>query len=73
MDANVWPWRIRVTKADGTSPEQDYSEEFAGRPITELARHLSAKPGVVRVDLVTSFVAGEQVSPGSATVPLDVV
>lgn len=66
MNANDWPWRITVIKDDGTSPEHDYSEEFAGQPITELARHLSAKPGVVRVELSTVFVAGEQISPGPA-------
>lgn len=67
-----YQWRIKVTKTDGTTPEHDYEAEFAGRPITELARHLSAKPGVVRVELCTAFVAGEQVSPVTG-VPLDTV
>ena len=59
-----WPWRITVTKDDGTSRTDDYAaESIGGRPVTEFARWKSEQPGVARVELVTAFAAGEQISP----------
>lgn len=59
-----WPWRITVTKDDGTSRSEDYAaESIGGRPVTEFARWKSEQAGVTRVELTTAFVAGEQVSP----------
>ena len=66
MDANSWPWRITVTKTDGTSRTDDYAAaDLPGQDPIGMARYLSTKPGVARVDVSTVFVAGEQVSPAS--------
>jgi hypothetical protein len=65
-----WPWRITVTKDDGTSRSEDYAaESIGGRPVTEFARWKSEQAGVTRVELTTAFVAGEQVSPPATAKP----
>ena len=66
MDANVWLWRITTIYSDGTSRTDDYEDNFGGKPITSFARHISRQPGVDRIELATTFVAGEQINPGSA-------
>jgi len=67
MNVNDWPWRITVTKEDGTTRTDDYAAaDLAGQDPIGMARHLSGKPGVVRVDVSTAFAAGEQISPGPA-------
>ena len=60
MTSSNWPWLMKVTRTDGSVREDDYGAitDPAG-----LARFLSTKPDVVRVELSTAFVAGEQVSP----------
>ena len=60
-----WPWRITVTRADGTSDTDNYSGNYGGRPVTEYAAYMSRQDGVTRVDVSTTFAAGEQVNPGS--------
>ena len=60
-----WPWRITVTRDDGTSRTNDYEDGYGGRPIPEFAAYMSNQPGVARVDVSTAFIAGEQVSPAS--------
>lgn len=60
MGAGNWPWHVTATYADGSVQENDYAGDFD--PIG-FARHLSSRPNVVRVDVATSFVAGEQVTP----------
>ena len=62
MNANDWPWRITVTKTDGTVSTSDYtdSDDFH---VIGFARHMSAQPNVTRVNVSTAFAAGEQISP----------
>ena len=60
-----WPWRVTITKADGTSTSENYSDDFD--PIG-FAQHVSENNDVTRVDLATSFVAGEQVTPTTTEV-----
>ena len=70
MNANDWPWHMRVTHTDGTVREEDYhAQDYAADFDTiGFARHLSSRPNVARVDLATSFVAGEQVTPTTTEV-----
>lgn len=68
MDANYWPVRLTIHHGNGNVRTEDYSETFGGRPIAEYARHLSTLTDVTRVDLATSFVAGEQVTPTTTEV-----
>jgi hypothetical protein len=55
-----WPWRITITYADGSVRNDDYADDF--QPLG-FAQHLSSKPNVVRVEVTTVYVNGEQVSP----------
>jgi hypothetical protein len=57
-----WPWHLKVTKSDGTVREDDCDGSGVTDPVG-LARFLSSKPGVERVELATAFARGEQVSP----------
>lgn len=57
-----WPWKITVHREDGTSRTDHYAAaDLAGQDPIGMARYLSAQPGVTRVDVSTSFAAGEQV------------
>jgi hypothetical protein len=58
-----WPWRIKVTRTDGTFTVEDYGSEFD--PV-DFAKWASAKPGIERVELSVTFVNGEAVAAVAA-------
>lgn len=55
-----WPWHVRVTRADGTTFEDDYAADF---DIAGWGAYMSKRDSIARIDVSVSFVDGEAVSP----------
>jgi hypothetical protein len=57
----IWPWNITITYADGKVVNK--GEYADGVDPMDYARYMSERSNVVRVQVTTVFINGEQVSP----------